>query len=174
VTVTSGLAAADGDGVVGEGVGVGVGVGVVGAGTGDGVGVVKVGDGAGGLAGLVGAAPDDDGASVGVAPAGTTAGRPDCGERRVVVALPRCVELTGVVAGAAPDEAVPRSAQLTRPQEDRVVPASARGVPLDWCTTKPTPAPLTASTAAAVPAAYRPGPVIQELRLGRGSRPSSS
>jgi hypothetical protein len=172
VTVTSGLAAADGDG---GGVGEGVGAGVVGAGAGEGVGVVKVGEGAGGLAAAVGAAPDDDGTPVGATPAGAAAAWPACGERRVVVALPRCVELTGVVAGAAPDVSVPRSAQLTRPQEDRAAPPSARGVPPpDWFTTNPTPAPLTASTAAAVPAAYRPGPVIQELRLGRGIRPSSS
>ena len=131
----------------------------MGPGTGVGTGEV-VGVGAGALAG----AGDD---------AGDAAGAAERGARLVVVALPRCVELAGAIAGTvtAPDASEFRAAQLTRPQEDGEDPASARGVPPpDSCRMNPTPPPQSARTAAAVQAAYRPGPVIQELRLGLGGR----
>jgi hypothetical protein len=164
VTVTSGLAA-DGGGC-GDGTGAGeVGAGVVGAGEGTGAGVgVRVGDG--GLTGAAGAGEDDDAAG---------AGRGDLGDRVVTVALPRWVELPGVPDGtltvADPSEGT--AAQATRPHEDKVDLASTWGVPpLDSCTMKPALAPPRARTAAAVPAAYRPGPLIQELKPSRDSRSS--
>lgn len=151
--------------------GVGVGPGT-GAGTGEGVGV-RVG--AGPLAGggppagggtLAGAADDDP---VGAAERGACL--------VVVVALPRCVELTGVTAGTptAPDPSARRAAQLTRPQEEEEDLAPALGVPpCDPCRIRPAPVPQSARTAAAVQAAYRPGPVIQELQPGLGGRSPSS
>ena len=123
----------------------------VGAGTGVGVRV-----GAGALAGADG----DDG----------PAGAAEREARLVVVALPRCVELAGAKAGMvnAPDASEFRAAQLTRPQEEEE-PASARGVPPpDSCRARPAPVPQSATTAAAAPAVYRPGPVIQELQPGLG------